>query len=122
MWQEFKPREDEIANPTDEFFGVCNLMEEDGRFRYLAVARSALRPIRRRAWRPGSSGANLCSVSCSLETIRETYDFAFRSWMPDSAYEHVMRPDFEYYGPEFDGRTGEGLCIYIPVREKVSVR
>ena len=37
LWQEFKPREDEIATPTDEFFGVCNLMEEVGRFRYLAL-------------------------------------------------------------------------------------
>jgi AraC family transcriptional regulator len=37
--------------------------------------------------------------------------------LPESGYEAVDAPYFEYYGEEFDGRTGMGgFQIWIPIK------
>jgi AraC family transcriptional regulator len=38
-------------------------------------------------------------------------------WLPESGYESVDAPYFEYYGEDFDGRTGlGGFQIWIPIK------
>jgi len=91
-------------------------MEQDGRFRYLAGRKvNAVEglPAGMESWLVPSQ--TYAAFPCTLNTIRDTYHFAFNTWLPGSGYEHVMAPDFEYYGPEFDGQSGAGLYIYIPV-------
>lgn len=119
LWEQFIPREDDVPNGQTDYFGICREMDENG-IRYLAgrqVSDVALElPDGMEAW--SLAAQTYAAFPCTLDTIRETYNFAFNTWLPASNFTHVRRPDFEYYGPEFDGKTGNGLYIFIPVALK----
>lgn len=52
-----------------------------------------------------------------ISTIRSTVHAIWRDWLPNPKYEAADAPNFERYGPEFDGRTGDGgLEIWIPLK------
>ncbi len=53
---------------------------------------------------------------CTLKSIHETYQYIFKTWLPQSKYERADGPDFEFYSEEIDPDTGkEDLFIYMPV-------
>lgn len=119
LWAQFNPRAAEIAHADGPFYGVCRDIDDDGALDYLAgrgVSAAEDVPQGMECW---TVPANTYAVlPADLATIHDTYRHFFASWLPGSGYEHVPAPDFEYYGADFDGRTGEGLYIYLPVREK----
>lgn len=119
LWEKFIPREDDVPHGLADYFGICRETDENG-IRYLAGRQvSAVvpeLPAGMEAW--SLAPQTYAAFPCTLDTIRETYDFAFNTWLPGSDFGHILRPDFEYYGPEFDGKTGDGLYIYIPVAPK----
>jgi AraC family transcriptional regulator len=50
-----------------------------------------------------------------ISTIRKTW-MSIYQWMPTSGLQTAKAPEFERYGREFDGRTGNGgLEIWIPI-------
>lgn len=57
----------------------------------------------------------------SVSSIRSTIDFAFDHWLPGSGYSHASHTEnalhfLEYYGEQFDSRTGTGkIEIWLPV-------
>jgi AraC family transcriptional regulator len=54
-----------------------------------------------------------------ISTIRKTMHAIWAVWLPNSTYDAADAPMFERYGPEFDGRTGQGgLEIWLPVKPK----
>lgn len=119
LWDALLPRFQEIPNMVEPYqsYGVCGNVEEDGRFRYLAgfeIVAEAPLPEGMQSWRvPAQTYA---VFPCKLATIGDTYNYAFQTWLPESDYEHVDAPDFEYYSP--DVRPEEEMFIYIPVRKK----
>jgi AraC family transcriptional regulator len=62
--------------------------------------------------------------SGDLSRIRNTIDYAFDQWLPDSAYQHATEAEnslhfFERYGENFDPHKGEGdIEIWLPIRTK----
>jgi len=51
-----------------------------------------------------------------ISGIRTTWVAIWDKWLPDSGLKALPEPVFEKYGPNFDGRTGEGgLEIWVPV-------
>jgi AraC family transcriptional regulator len=56
-----------------------------------------------------------------VSTIRETIDFAFDQWLPNSPYRHASTKEnslhfFERYGEGFDPNTGTGdIEIWLPI-------
>ena len=121
MWDQFLPRSGEIENKLEpqECYGVCGDMEEDGRFRYLAgyqVKPGSDLPDNMENWDVPEQ--TYAVFPCTLQTLHETYNYAFQTWLPESEYEHVKGPDFEFYDKNFDPAKGSGLYIYIPVKKK----
>jgi AraC family transcriptional regulator len=57
----------------------------------------------------------------SVQFIRDTIDFAFDQWLPQSGYHHCVPQDyalhfFERYGEQFNPQTGEGdVEIWLPI-------
>lgn len=52
-----------------------------------------------------------------VSLVRYTCDSIFSGWLPRSGYQAAEAPFFERYGPEFDGRTGQGgLEVWVPVK------
>jgi AraC family transcriptional regulator len=54
-----------------------------------------------------------------ISSISGTWAAIFSEWLPAARLDVASGPQFEKYGPEFDGRTGEaGLEVWIPVIAK----
>jgi AraC family transcriptional regulator len=55
---------------------------------------------------------------CTLPRIKEVYDFALHSWLPESAYEHTGGVEFELYDENFDPQDPSSeFYYYMPVKE-----
>ncbi len=121
MWDQLWPQAAEIKEKVEAeiCYGVCGEMDEDGRFHYLAgfqVEPGSEMPQGMEKWEvPEQTYAVFPST---LQTIHETYQYAFQTWLPESEYEHVPGPDFEFYDSDFDPAKGTGLFIYVPVQKK----
>jgi len=124
LWQKMGPRWKELGevNDPEKFYGVCGPTEEDGRFLYIAgqeVEEIDELPAGMQVIElPEQSYAVL---RCKIPTIGETYEYAFKTWIPQSEYEYVSSPDFELYDEDFSPENSEvdPLYIYIPVKKKV---
>ncbi|MBS2036983.1 AraC family transcriptional regulator [bacterium] len=52
-----------------------------------------------------------------VSLVRHTCDSIFSRWLPQSEYHASEAPFFERYGPEFDGRSGQGgLEVWVPIK------
>ena len=119
LWGRFNPRIAEYQNFIDGAFGVCEPAKEDGSFRYMAgmsVSKPDDAPSDMEIWEVPS---HLYAVfPCTLQTIGETYKYAFETWLPGSGYRYTASPDFEYYDEHFDPNVdGSILYIYVPVKK-----
>jgi AraC family transcriptional regulator len=52
-----------------------------------------------------------------VSTMHDVVMTIWTKWLPESGYAAADAPNFEYYGEEFDGRTGMGgYQIWIPIK------
>jgi AraC family transcriptional regulator len=53
-------------------------------------------------------------------TIRDTYAYAYGTWLPGSEYENPYGYDFELYGERFTGNqdAGSEIDVWIPILGK----
>ncbi|WP_420628050.1 MerR family transcriptional regulator [Candidatus Leptofilum sp.] len=117
VWGKLNARIGEIANKNGIAYGVCGEMHEDGRFKYMAgydVSEVTSLPDGMERWDVPEQ--KYAVFSCTLKTIGQTYQYIFDTWFAKSGYEKADGPDLEYYGDEFDLKTGEGMAIYMPVK------
>lgn len=116
VWDEFIPRLDEVLHKTTDSYGVCSAVEVDGRFKYLAcyeVSKVGDLPDNMKHWTvPAQTYA---AFPCTLQNIRETFDHAYKNWLPKSGYQPGSGVDLEYYPPEFRGGPADRMYVYIPV-------
>jgi predicted transcriptional regulator YdeE len=118
MWDQFNPRSGEIQNIIDGGFGVCGHTQEDGSFDYLAgfaVSSTERIPQGMTTWEVPAQ--KYAVFPCTLNTLHETYRYAFETWLPTSGYKYTKGPDFEYYDENFDASDKDRsvLHIYIPI-------
>lgn len=53
-----------------------------------------------------------------VSTIRRVWFTIFNKWLPASGYRLAEAPEFERYGDEFDGATGNGgFEIWVPIKQ-----
>ena len=123
LWGEFMKREDEVkprANPGTGHGVMCNYDMETGEFDYLAgfdVLPEAETPEGMVRW--DIPEAQYVVFPCSIPTIGDVIEYAYKKWLPDSGYEHTPGHEFEYYPPSFDPQEPDSeLFIYIPVKKK----
>jgi predicted transcriptional regulator YdeE len=119
LWQEFNLRFGELKNILDGAFGLCEMSDESGVFRYMAafaVSDPPEVPPGMEVWKVPAQ--KYAVFSCTLPTIREAYRYAFETWLPQSGYEYTRGYDFEYYDENFDQNDPEHspFSIYIPIK------
>ena len=116
VWDQFIPRVDEVSHKTAEAYGVCSDVEPDGRFKYLAgfgVSDVSDLPDNMTHW--AVPAQTYAAFPCTLQNIRETFDHAYKNWLPQSKYERGSGVDLEYYPPEFGGGGNDRMFVYVPV-------
>ncbi len=118
VWEKYLPRTEEIEGKLGYAYGLCGDVMEDGRFHYMAgheVEDVGAIPDGMEKWDVAEQ--QYAVFPCTLQTIQETYEYIFKTWLIQSEYERGDGPDFEYYSEEFDPATGkENLYIYLPVK------
>lgn len=117
LWDVFIPRRDEIKNRTDIAYGVMgNYDPATGEFDYLAgfgVDRVDDIPEGMKRWDVPEQ--KYAVFTCTLRTLRQTYDAIYRQWLPQSGHEHAGSVEFELYDEHFEGDDSD-MYIYVPIR------
>ena len=56
---------------------------------------------------------------CTLNTLRDVYDYIYNEWLPNSSFQRMDGPEFEFYDANFRGDNPNSVMyLYIPVRKK----
>jgi AraC family transcriptional regulator len=54
----------------------------------------------------------------TLPNMMEAYDYAYNTWLPNSGYERLEAPDYEEYGPDFNGQDPNSeFQFYVPLKK-----
>jgi AraC family transcriptional regulator len=117
LWDKFLPRVEEIKHTAPDAFGICGAVEEDGSFSYLAgfqVSDMGEVPEGMKHWLVPEQ--TYAVFPCTLQNIPETFNHAYKNWLPQSDYQSSSGVDLEFYPPEFDAAVGTGMFVYIPVK------
>ena len=122
LWGKFMDRASEIVGKVDPqvCYGVeDNYDETSGEFDYVAaleVSSEADVPAGMVKWEvPDRTYA---VFTCTLPTIREAYNSAYKSWLPESGYQRTPGPEFELYDQDFDPHVlSSPMYLYVPVNK-----
>jgi AraC family transcriptional regulator len=124
MWdKELLPRFHEVKRVnSNEAFGVCGAeMDPDGSFTYVAggqIKDPADVPPGMILYEVPEALYAVFPVKGAADKLGETYGYIYQSWLPQSGYKRAMTPDFEYYGPEFNGFAEDSvLYLYVPIQK-----
>ena len=132
IWEEFLPLMKKIPNslPVRESYGVCFYTEsfsKNGLFYYLAALPvSSLEEIPMELVGkilPASEYAVFThkgTLASKPTTIRDTYAYAYGTWLPNSPYVNPHAYDFEFYDERFKGNDNADseIDVYIPIRKR----
>jgi AraC family transcriptional regulator len=130
IWEEFLPLMKKIPNclPVRESYGLCFYTEsfsKTGLFYYLAgLPVSSLEEIPIELvgkTLPASEYAVFThkgSFVGKTNTVRDTYAYAYGTWLPTSPYTNPYAYDFEFYDERFKGNTNPDseIDICIPIK------
>jgi AraC family transcriptional regulator len=121
LWEQFGPRICEIKHLADPHvaYGVMhNYDEESGEFDYVAgfeVSSVAEVPEGMVSWEVPEQ--TYAVFTCTLPTLMETFERAYKTWLPHSGYQRADSPEFELYDENFDSQDENSeMAIYIPIR------
>ncbi|MGC4052132.1 MAG: AraC family transcriptional regulator [Paludibaculum sp.] len=121
QWQRFGPYLGHIAGQlgTAPYGVVCNA-DDAGNIEYIAgveVADFTLVPPEFSRIRIAPQRYAVFSHRGHVSTIRQTWFTIWNKGLPEAGLQIAEGPEFERYGEEFDGRTGNGgFEIWIPVK------
>jgi predicted transcriptional regulator YdeE len=119
LWGELWSRSKEIKNRVDPSvaYGVLGKKDCDsGEFDYMAgleVDSVADVPEGMDSWEVPEQ--TYAVFACTLPTLMETMQYAFETWLPQSAYERADGPGFELYGEDFDHEERPAMSLFIPI-------
>lgn len=121
MWREFVPRESEIkhkVNPHVAYGVIGNFDESSGEFDYVAgfeVDSLADIPEGMVSWEVPEQ--TYAVFTCTLPTLMEAFQHAYKTWLPQSGYKRADGPEFELYDENFNpGDENSEMYIYIPIK------
>ncbi len=132
LWEEFIPSMGKIPNalPGGEAYGVCfysGNFSKTGLFYYLAalpVLSLENIPMEMVGKTLPASDYAVFTHSGALvgesKTIRDTYGYAYGTWLPRSGFENPFGFDFEFYGERFHGNQDPNseIEVWIPIQKK----
>jgi len=121
MWDEFISRADEIkrkVNPHVAYGVIDNFDMRSGEFDYVAgfeVESIADIPEGMVSWEVPEG--TYAVFTCTLPTLMEAFQYAYKTWLPQSGYSRADGPEFELYDENFDPEDESSeMYIYIPIK------
>ncbi|MBN9414193.1 MAG: AraC family transcriptional regulator [Candidatus Eremiobacteraeota bacterium] len=123
QWQRLAPYLGQVEQQVGSVaYGVCHNFEEGGVFDYLCGVEVKSTNGLPEGWSsielPAGQTYAVFRHDEHISLIRHTCNSIYTRWLPQSGYKSSDAPFFERYGPEFDGRSGQGgLEVWVPVEK-----
>jgi AraC family transcriptional regulator len=121
LWAKLGPRVCEIPHlvePGVAYGLTTSLDPESGDFDYVAgfgVEQVGELPVGMGSWEVPA--ATYAAFTCTLPTMPQAYDYAYRTWLPASGYQRAAGYEFELYDEEFDNQDPDSeFEFYIPIQ------
>lgn len=107
---------------ADEYYGVTHDMRPDGSFGYICgmqLKKDGAVPVALTTQTVPAGNYAKFRFSDNVSSIGRQIERIMNDWLPNSGYEKTEGPMVEFYGADFNGRTGDGgFEIWIPVRKR----
>lgn len=125
LWDEFIERKHLVTNVVEEAaFGICYAPKDkdafSNNFRYTAALRvsdDADVPEGMEKIQVLAQEYAVFTHKGSLDTLVQTNDYIWKTWLPKSSLELADAPDIEVYGDKWNAENGTGeIDIYVPVK------
>lgn len=123
LWQRLEPYLGNVPGQVrvhGATYGVVHNMDDDGNFDYLAgveVSGFSDLPPEFTRLRLSPQRYAIFTHRDHVSTMRSVCMTIWSDWLPTSGYQAVDAPFVEFYGEDFDGRTGMGgFQIWIPIK------
>lgn len=118
LWGTFRFKIGEIKNRVGPAYGICdNHDEKTGEFDYIAGIEVDNPPnIPDGMFSFTIPEKTYAVFTCTLPTLFETFQRAYKEWLPQSGFKRADGPEFELYDVTFEpGDETSKMYIYIPV-------
>lgn len=122
LWGNFMTRVQEIKYPVGDnvTYGVSTGFDhETNEFDYIAcMAVELVEEVPQGMVSLDIPQGTFAVFTTTLPNMVEAYDYAYNTWLPNSGYERHEAPDFEEYGPDFDGQDPNSeFQFYVPLKK-----
>ncbi|QIH10239.1 MULTISPECIES: GyrI-like domain-containing protein [unclassified Pseudomonas] len=121
LWQRFIPHVGKVPGQiNDVTYGVHSNPDGQGGFEYIAgveISKLDDLPEHYRWIEMQSQHYAVFEHGGSLQDLPRTFDYIWRTWLPQSARQAADEPSFERYSADFNPDTGTGVVeIWLPLK------
>ena len=121
LWEKFIPHLGKIPGQKNEVtFGVCCNADGKGGFEYIAgveISKLDDLPEQYRWIEVQPQDYAVFEHKGSLDQLPETFQYIWKTWLPQSGREAADAPEFERYSADFNPATGDGVLeIWLPLK------
>jgi AraC family transcriptional regulator len=121
LWEKFIPHIGKIPGQKgDVTYGICCNPDGKGGFEYIAgveISKLDDLPEQYRWIEVQPQHYAVFEHKGPLTTLPQTFQYIWKTWLPQSAYEAADAPEFERYSADFNPQTGEGVLeIWLPLK------
>lgn len=123
LWKRFVAHLDKIPDQVGEItYGVCCNPDGQGGFEYIAgveISRLDDLPELYRWVEVPPQHYAVFEHQGSLASLPQTFQYIWKTWLPQSGREAAEAPEFERYSADFNPDTGRGVLeIWLPLKEQ----
>lgn len=121
LWQRFIPHIGKVPGQVDEVtYGICCNPDGQGGFEYLAgveISKLDDLPERYRWIEVQPQNYAVFEHGGSLQELPQTFNYIWKTWLPQSGREAADAPEFERYSADFNPDTGSGVVeVWLPLK------
>ena len=121
LWKTFMPHIGQVpAQKGDVTYGICCNPDGQGGFEYIAgveISKLDDLPERYRWIEVQPQQYAVFEHTGSLDTLPQTFQYIWKTWLPGSGRTAADAPEFERYSADFNPETGTGtLEIWVPLQ------
>lgn len=121
LWEKFIPHLGKIPGQKNEVtFGVCCNADGKGGFEYIAgveISKLDDLPEQYRWIEVQPQDYAVFEHKGSLDQLPETFQYIWKTWLPQSGHQAADAPEFERYSEDFNPKLNTGVLeIWLPLK------
>ncbi|VVN98299.1 GyrI-like domain-containing protein [Pseudomonas fluorescens] len=121
LWEKFIPEIGRVPGQKSEVtYGICCNPDGKGGFEYIAgveISKLDDLPDKYRWVEVQPQHYAVFEHKGTLETLPKTFQYIWKTWLPQSGYQAADAPEFERYSEDFNPKLNTGkLEIWLPLK------